>query len=437
MVLITFFFLITAFVFCRVSVSTYHKLWNPLFLLYFMLALGVLSSLLGIDELVVSDKELTNGILWITIGGFLFSVSFLIGQFLLGYCNKKGLLASERKRRVTSYKQETLSKLTTFAIIIASIQLLVAFKVVIDLAGGDFSRLIVDNTSLRQEYLHREEDISSLFSLFSIFLTLNFYCLFCLFPEAIKQKCPRALLKLIIVLIIRMAGSIITMSKEAFILDCIILISAYSAYLPDMKTEFRFFKKYVIYIVGLVITLILVTSIQRNYAAVRYNNYFEAVFGTIYSYIGMPVSAFCLLIARPSIFTLGDQCFRPVINVLSRFGITERLTLFQESIQGDVNVYSMFGNMYNDFSFAGIIFVSLVFGLFLGLVYRNDGSHRVGRIVVNSMVLMTLFFGYYDFKLMQTIYLFTILYAALFDRVFAKYLYRVDNCNDVYYDSRA
>ena len=417
MLLCLFVYLLISFVILRLSLAIYHRYWNPLFLFYIMLTFGVLSSVFGIKELKIKDDELENGILWLSIGSFLLSISFLTAQMRRIKVNKK---------RIVQYKKSALSKLTTVCLIISIAQLCLSYITFIELADGDITRLFIENASIRADYLTRE-DGSPIVTSLGVILGVNFRCLLCLFPEAIKQRCRYVVPKLIIILLMELASSVLTMSKEAFLMVCILLISAYSIQLNTKKLEIQFIKKYSIFFAILIVSIILLTSIQRNYTDERYDNYFYAVTGTIYGYIGMPVSAFCALASFPSAYFGGSQCFRPFYNILSHLGIVERISIIQDPIRGNVNVYSMFGNMYNDFGFAGIIFLSIIIGILLGLLYYVRQDNRICAVVTNSVILMTMFWGYYDFKLIQTVYPFTIIYVYIIERLLRKKIYLINN----------
>ena len=78
--------------------------------------------------------------------------------------------------------------------------------------------------------------------------------------------------------------------------------------------------------------------------------------------------------------------------------------------------------MYRDFGIRGIIFLSLLFGLLLGVLYDRK-TQRFDRVVCNSIIGMIMIFTFYDFKLIQTIYPISILYAWILEKIIRKRLY--------------
>ena len=79
--------------------------------------------------------------------------------------------------------------------------------------------------------------------------------------------------------------------------------------------------------------------------------------------------------------------------------------------------------MYRDFSYVGIVGLSILFGFFLGTIYKSNHKNRISRIIADAIVLMNMFFGYYDLQILQTVYLFVIVYAVIFDKIIAAKLY--------------
>lgn len=397
--------------FCYASIRLYRKIWNPIMLFYGMLIAGIL---LTVVDNIINETLKTNGFFWLAIGSFVFILAFLIFQLW-----KKNIICDEEK----IYNVTTLNILMNLCLIFAFILVLMSLYVVMQIAGN-VALIFVNSTAIRNEYLDRESQ-GTIFSIIQLFLGINFYCFYCLFPVAIKNKCSRIWIKLGLVLLIRLFSSLVTMSKELFLMDCVILISAFAVQSNGFKDEIKFVKKYIVYFLTLIVALLVVTSMQRGYTEQqRYNNYTDAVFGTIQEYMSVPIVGFSVLISNPSVNAMGDQCLRPIINVLSYLGLTEHSELIQQAMFEDINVYSMFGNMYNDFGFTGIIIFSLLFGFFFGLCFYKGQSNSLSRLVVNSIILMIMFFGYYDFEVIQTVYLFVMLYAIVFEKLIAGKLYK-------------
>ena len=406
-------FVLISILMCRVSVIKYHRLWNPIFLFFSMITLGVLFSYFDITEIFATEEKKIDGIWWLLVGSLFFSFSFLFGQRIP--------ILNHRGEKNIQYRQKTLSILTTVSLLLGVISTLLSIHLVLQIAG-DISRVFLEAQAVRNDYLNRES-AGGIITFITLFVGVNHLALFCLYPLAIKHKCRYARLKLVIEFLFVLISSIITMSKESFVFYCLIFVSSYLLNSEGIKAELRYFRKNTVYLFLLFVILIVVVSFQRNYTETRYENYTEAVVGTISSYIAVPITAFDNLTALPSKMLMGEQCFRPIVNILSRFGITERISIFQDDVSDNVNVYTMFGNMYNDYSYFGIIFLSIFFGIFMGCLYTKKDVYRFGHVVANSIILPTMFFGFYDFKFIQTIYPFTILYSFFLEALFKRKLY--------------
>lgn len=391
------------------SIAYYRKVWNPIFVFEIMLFLGIIFSFRELDFQLID-----NGIFWILLGTFIFIGSFLTCQMLL---------SRKRKQQIdTFYNWKTIDSMLTANVFISIASLAISVYTILQITAN-LNDLFTKGTYIRMLYLERETN--PVITAISLFLSFNFYTTFCLFPLALREKRKHSGTKLIIVLVLRLLSSLVTMSKEAFLIDLIVFVSAYSLVLRDEREEKVFFRKYAVPFIILIAALLIVVSIQRNYIGQgRYHSYGEAVIGTIRSYVAAPVMAFCQLLGVSNIhFTNGQLCFRPILNILSYLGIGSRVSIIQEAIAGSANVYTVFGNMYRDFSYLGILLLSIVFGAFLGLIYNTNYKYRLSNIVANSIVMMTMFFGYYDLQIIQTVYLFVMLYAVLFDRVFKSRIY--------------
>jgi len=412
------FIYVTLFLMCILfsgfSLLFYKRIWNPVLLCLAVMFLSVSIACLTNDYSVI---KMRNGLFWITIGLFLFICFFLLAQGLISpkihyKCFKR------------QYNREFLTSASTVCCFFAIICLGISVYEVMQVTDS-FISIFVNSTYVRNLYLRRSTPV--LISLLANVLSMNFYMLFCLLPEGIKNNCAWAKQKMLFVLACRISQSVITMSKDAFVVDCIIFISAYVMSIESSKEERRFLLKYGKWFCALVIILIVVVAFQRNYVSGgRYSSYVEAVIMTLHNYIGNTVSNFAELISYRSLNYGGTQCFRPVINVLSYFGLTEKLSIFQSVVGNSAgNVYTMFGNMYNDFSYPGIIGLSSFFGLFLGSCYYKKGN-QLRTIVINAIIIMTMIFVYFDYKLMQTVYLFDMLYAVIFEWILRRRLYVQD-----------
>lgn len=395
------------------SILYYHRLWNPILLCTTMLLLGII---LAFDN--SSPKDMEVAMFWILIGETFLLSSFFIMQI---FFNKR--TTKEEVSNIT-YNLSILKKLISVNIVVSILGLLVNTYSVMQIAPS-FRDIFANSTYVRYLYLQRSG--GAFITILGLLLTLNFFVTFIYFPIALQNGIKRTVPKLIFVLAIRLSSSLITMSKEAFLIDIIYFVSAYMIIIKSKKEEFNFYKKYGVVFGFLIVLLLVVISFQRNYiGGGRYAGYGDAIIGTLRTYISVSIEAFGKLLNLKSItFTDGSLCFRPIFNILSYLGAGTRVSVIQDALTNivNVNVYTAFGNMYRDFSFVGIIILSTVFGGFLGAIYNTKHKYKSSHIVINSIIIMTMFFIYYDLKIIQTIYVFVMVYAVIVDKIIANKLY--------------
>ena len=400
------------------SVVFYHRIWNPVLLFVVMFILGVI---LTIGE--CSSKNFQAAIFWIVIGEVFFVSAFISAQVAF---KRRG---SSNLSCPVTFNLKTVNALVNLNIIVSFLALLIGIYSVMQVAPN-FMSIFTNSTYVRDLYLKRSGN--TMITIAGIFLSLNFFVTFCFVPIALQNRIKRTVSKLIIILLSRLFSSLVTMSKEAFIIDVIYFISVYILLLKDKKAEYRFYRKYGSIFGILIVILLIVISFQRNYIGQgRYSGYGDAVLGTLRTYLSIPIETFgALLNSESLVYTKGNICFRPIINIFSYIGVGEHVSIIQDVLTNVIssNVYTSFGNMYRDFSYEGIIGLSIFFGFFMGTIYKSNHKNRISRIAADAIVIMTMFFGYYDLKIIQTVYLFVIVYAVFFDKIIAGKLYV--NCDD-------
>lgn len=397
------------------SIIYYHRIWNPILLFLMMFLLGAILARKNSDP-----REFESATLWILIGEIFFCITFFLAQTCF---NRRTLYDYTIN---VSYNWRFVERMLDVNIMVGLCGLLLGIYEVMKVAPS-FMDIFTNSTAVRYAYLQRSS--GGLITLLGILLSLNFFVTFCFFPLALQNKVKGAFPRLVVVLGIRLLGSLVTMSKEAFLIDIIYFISAYILIIRTKKEEYIFYFKYGIACLFMIITLLVVISFQRNYIGDgRYSGYGNAIIGTLHEYISITIEAFGKLVNSEIItFTEGKICFRPIINILSYMGIGKHVSIIQDAIVGivDVNVYTAFGNMYRDFSYGGIVTLSSLLGIVLGSIYNTNHKYKLSCIVTNSIISMTLFFAYYDLKIIQTIYIFVMIYAKFFELVLKKEMYVV------------
>lgn len=411
-------FLLVSIFFAYISLKFYKKICNPLLIFTVVL---IFSTVFACYNKQLSDDEMSSAILWVTVGMVCLEISFLVAQFLTS--GKANFNTQRNTLNAKCYNRQFTSKLINICCLLAALSLIISLIEVLKVSNG-FLNIFTNSTYVRMMYLNRSTSLFVI--LFGNVITINLMVLLCLFPIAIEMKCNHVYAKLIFVLGLRGFNSVITMSKQLFLVTFVILISSYLIVLPNKKREFIFLKRNIKWIVSVVVVLFIVISYQRNYIGTRYDSYLDSIVGTIYTYISIPVISFAVLISQKNpVLFYGRQCFRPIINILARLGMGSTVSIIQEQVSENVgNVYTIFGNMFNDFGFKGIIFLSIFFGLLLGSIYKVRTYNKLQLIVINSIINLVMFFGFFDFMLSQTVYVLIMVYAVLFEKVLASKLYQ-------------
>lgn len=398
-------------VFILVSVKFYKKLWNPIFLFTIMF---VFATIFASSNITYDNKNIEKGISWIAIGMFLFVISFFSTQLLV--------YGKIHRNNIYVYKLSAIKLFSTLCILCACGSFIISLYSVTRVTSN-IMEIFTNSTVTRLKYLARNDGL--LVSLLGVFFSVHYYIFLVFVILSLSYKLKYSRTKFFIVIVIQFLISIITMSKDVFLINLIFIMSEFILMIPNVHTEVNFYKKYGSFFLFMVFFLLFIIAIQRGYLGSRYDNYLQAIFGTIYEYVGVSVQCFGELVSSENIeFTGGVICFRPFINILSHLGLCDRISIFQDVIgNSKANVYTVFGNMYRDFGFFGIVTLSVLFGSFLGVFYTPNYTNNSSRMTVNSIILMTMFFGYFDLKIIQTIYPTIIIYSLVFEKIFFKRIY--------------
>lgn len=401
--------------------SYYRRIVNPISLFSVMFALSLLLAF-GYSEQY--KRQFEDCLFYLIVGIALFLLSFVVSQYIH---NNRQWSTENVNVEINS---KVLNIICNICVVVVIVSFALAFYEVLRVSRS-ITEIFGGGTALRHRYLNRSSP--RWLTLSTIICSINVFAFTSLFPLGIEYKAKHIYTKLIAIFAIRLLHSILTMSKEAFILYLIFFLSSYIQIVGSISLEKRLIKKYWKWALVLVVILLVVIINQRDYLRVRYESYNDAIFGSFRTYIGGPIRNFALLIDSNIEHTNGRLSFRAIFNILARFGIGSGVSKFQNFVDGGGNVYTIFGNMYSDYGIAGIIFLSLVFGYLLGMLYRRKVG-RISHIITNSIINVTMFFGYYDLKLIQTIYLVTIFYGVFFDYVLRRIgwvTYRSTNENHI------
>ena len=372
----------------------------------------ILASIFFIQESYLGNLFKEKGFFFLMIGTLIF-----IGSFLFILFFKKRI-----KIRYV-YNLKTVNLLINLTIFLSIFLLFLSLYEVLNFSGN-IKNILFNSSSIRNQYLSREGNF--LISFFGSISNMTILILSCLFPIGYSNKLKNINIKFVLVILLRLFLSIVTMSKESFLIFLIIILVSFTENISKRSLEIRFLIKKGIYFIGVVVILLLVIALQRSYIGIRYSSYTEAVLKTIGKYLYLPLEAFSRLIEITNNLeeTKGIYSFRPIFNILSYLGIAERVSIIQNAVAlNSANVYTMFGTMYRDFKEVGIILISILYGIFCGSLYSKYNQRKLSKVYINSLVGMVLFFSYYDFKFIQTVYIISIFYAIILEKVLFSKLY--------------
>lgn len=399
---------ITLFIF---SIAYYKKIFNAVGFYISMFIIAVLCAKINNK---ISLNAMNEGFFWITIGLMIFMFSFWSAQMF-----KKN--AKTKKLRVV-YNMKTVNFLLNLCMVCAVLNVIFLTMEILTIANN-ISDVFYNSTWIRIQYLNRTAN-----PLLSILENVsNMTCLIfvCLFPIATKNELKFTRIRLVIIFIMKAIASLVTMSKDPLVFFIVLVVAVYIDYSPNYMKEIAFLRKNIKWIFILLAGLFVLIALQRSYIGTRYDNYFDTIIGSFMSYFSIPIESFSHLISfELQEYTQGELSFRPIVNVLSIFDVVQRVDIKQEFVGNSTgNVYTMFGTMYRDFGFDGIVFISAIYGLLCGIIYRRKHEGDLSHLFTNAMVVSVLAFGFYDFKFIQTLYVSSIIYVVILEKFLKEKLY--------------
>ena len=403
------FYLLIIMPLCFGSIRFFKRIYNPIFNLTFFSTISVLLSYTYSEM----DNYISTGIIWYGVGLLLFSLGFYLANFS----------KTNNPQHNTYPNLVFINKLTNICCVCEVLSLLLSVYVVYQLCGN-LLLVFIDSNAVRALYLERS--VPFYLQLLGWLLSCNIYMSIAVFPIAIKNHLKNSKLKFLIVVFLELLGSMFTKSKLAFITAVVVILSLFSVTAENKEIEKRMLLKYGKWLFLLIIVLLLIVVFQRGYVeSGRSDSYSDAIISAIGSYMIIPFESFSYLVdIGYNKQTMGGLCFRPFINILATFGVGEKTSSVQDVIDGTSgNVYSMFGDFFLDFSYIGIITLSLLFGFLLGKLYKRKVSNNIGNIAINSLINMFMVLAFYDFQFIQTIFLISIIYICVFSKVFKTKIY--------------
>lgn len=393
------------------SIVYYKKIFNAVGFYISMFIIAVLCAQINNR---INLNVMNGGLFWITIGLMIFIFSFWSVQIF-----RKN--AKVRKLRLV-YNMEMVNFLLNLCIVCAILNVIFLTMETLTIVNN-ISDIFYNSTWIRIQYLNRTTN-----PLLSVLENIsNMTCLIfvCLFPIATKNKLKFTQVRLVIAFAMKTIASLVTMSKDPLVFFVVLVVAVYIDYFPNYMKEIAFLRKNVKWIFILLAGLFALIALQRSYIGTRYDNYFDAIIGIFMSYFSIPIESFSHLISfKLQEYTQGELSFRPIVNILSIFDVLQRVDIKQGFVGNSTgNVYTMFGTMYRDFGFVGIVFISAIYGLLCGIIYRRKHEGDLSHLFINAMVVSVLAFGFYDFKFIQTLYVSCIIYVVILENFLKKKLY--------------
>lgn len=100
-------------------------------------------------------------------------------------------------------------------------------------------------------------------------------------------------------------------------------------------------------------------------------------FLTVFIYYFGSLFAFSYFVQNVNFeYAMGEITFNPILNIYSRFfSGADRVSLIQPvaKIPWEYNVFTIVKDLYHDFGWFGIVILSLIFGMIIGMIFRSKG----------------------------------------------------------------
>lgn len=362
-----------------------------------------------------------NAYLWITVGLTTLAIGFWFTA------NARIVIGKKNDKSNREYNIEGISKIVRKISFLEILRLIYyIYHILIVISERSLQTFVINNTYVRYKYLSYNPGI--MWNLFEFFANsicmVSYVFLGILFAKKTKHS------KLFVILwtAIEVLIAVITMSRLCLIMYIVSFGISYLYNTNSVKEERRTFFKFLPLVVIGVFVFFMFIGMQRNYmASGKLRN---IVIDKIFIYFAGPTEAFGKYLSLyKSDVEMGQRTFAIFARILDQLGIksneivTARGT-FIDIGDSTTNVYTWFRTFYLDYSYMGIIIVPLFFGIISGALYNKRNSNFF-TCAANSWICVTFFFSFFSYMWGKTVYVFVIILAYIFHRLFKNKIYRM------------
>ena len=229
-------------------------------------------------------------------------------------------------------------------------------------------------------------------------------------------------------------SALVSGGRTDFMLMGILFVMAFLSVSKKVKQKNVSRKKSIISfacIGALIIGFILVISNARNagsdiaYATPLYVKLFgnNVLVYKMVQYIAAPVATLNEYLVTCD-FNFGKNSFLTIFNLMSKFGLVERVEQYQEIFYTPIpcNVGTWIRELIEDFTYPGAIFAIIIFAAITSYVYRKAiKQDRVKNKIIWPMLAAVIILSFFDWRLRSS----NMWIALLFGYIIGK---RIDNC---------
>lgn len=327
---------------------------------------------------------------------FIYIFSLLIGTYI-GYCIKV---------RILPIFSINVDKLLNVLIILSIITSLISWYLMIK-HYGSIGYIMLHSFDIRTETIG---DGISLVPSSITYLNSVQYCAFILSLTcySILRK-SKYILYIVLLFIIIVASDLRSFGRVGILFAIFSIISWMLIFKVKIFNLKRIFSMFILYFILMLPRLIRggfdnFSSSIDNYSSSFLFHIPPFFYGpiTVYIYYFSSLYAFDAIMASDISFTLGIRNFAPIVNMLNNcfHFFDNRVVLIADSVNipFDYNIYHIMGELFFDFCYWGIIFFPIIFGIFIGYIFKMKTSFsNVLKIFMLVWVFFTPIYNVFSF----------------------------------------
>lgn len=352
------------------------------------------------------------------------SVIFLAVGFWL-MCNKRIYFKTNGH---FEYSQMNINYLRTLLIIFTVLNVsrcILVFYTVYNAAGRNLQFALSGSTALRLQYLER--NTSAIMAILTVFLTVNAFVGYIVLGINLAKKGKNRVFFFAIWTVMEFFASYVGMSKMNFFIYIIVLSFSYLNYIESIKLQFKQVRRLLPPTIILLISLMVVIGLQRNYSTNGESMLVHVVKGAMFYFCGSVSALNSYINSTASDYSIISNTASIFYKIFVRLGIVENSSITNHlqtvvTSLGTTNSYSWFLPFYKDLSLFGMIFYPFLFGLLAGVVY-NKKTNTLAETTINASFCVLFAMSFYQFTWSQGSYFYVIFYVLIIQYFIRKCLY--------------